>query len=295
LGLARDSAKAAAYAAGTDALAKHRSDEAVALLSAVVTLDPGNRDAGERLAEALDSDMVHVPEGEFIMGCDCADVDERPQRPVHLDAFEIDRYEVTNIQYQRLLRGSGRDGPRRWAGRYLHLDSDRSPDWRGDEYPSGEAMYPAAGITWEEATEYCAWVGKRLPTEAEWEKAARGTDERAYPWGSTWDPDRANTLDQRLSYPAPVGAYASGASPYGAMDMAGNVWEWASDLYDRRYYSWANDSNPSGPTSGTGERILRGGAWDSSPDQTRTSYRNATHFFGPNFRVGFRCARSLTS
>jgi formylglycine-generating enzyme required for sulfatase activity len=227
------------------------------------------------------------------MGSDTGDIDERPQRLVYLDAFEIDKYEVTNVQYRRFLMATGRDGPRRWESRYEHLLLKGSPDWDGDAYPPGEAMYPAAGIQWQDATAYCAWVGKRLPTEAEWEKAARGRDGRTYPWGDAWDPGGANTSDSGLQYPEPAGSHPSGASPYGALDMAGNLWEWVSDLYDRQYYSYASGSNPAGPSSGTGERILRGGAWDSSADQARGSYRNATHFFGPNFRVGFRCARSV--
>lgn len=291
--LGRENRKAFVYAAGNRALSEHRWDEAITCLAHLVNLDASYGNAEERLAQALDSNMVHVPVGQFAMGSDQGDVDERPQRVVYLDGFEIDKCEVTNVQYSRFLEAVGREGPRRWPGRYVHLSFHHPPDWLGSRYPPGEAMYPATGVRWEEAAQYCAWVGERLPTEAEWEKAARGTDGRSYPWGALWDPSRANSVDQGLRYTRPVGSYTSGASPYGALDMAGNVWEWVWDLYDRRYYGYAPDRNPMGPASGTGERILRGGAWDSSPDQARTSYRNATHFFGPNFRVGFRCARSV--
>ena len=278
---------------GEAALRARRVDQAIGYFASVVALQPGRADAEQRLALALDASVVQVPAGWFDMGSDDGDVDEGPRRDVYLDAFEIDKYEVTNGQYARFLRAKGREGPRRPAGRYLHLTFHHPPDWAGSRYPAGEAMYPAAGVGWEEAAEYCAWVGKRLPTEAEWEKAARGADGRNYPWGPVWDPGKANIGDRNLHYTIPVGSYPRGASPYGALDMAGNVWEWVSDLYDRQYYTYAPVRNPLGPPSGTGERMVRGGAWDSSPDQARTWYRNATHYFGPNFRVGFRCARSL--
>jgi formylglycine-generating enzyme required for sulfatase activity len=279
------------YAAGMVAMQAERWDAAVFYFQALLDRDPGCAAVEDQLARALDSSMVYVPEGEFAMGSDLGDPDERPQRVVYLDSYEIDRYEVTNVQYRRFLRATGGDGPRRWPGRHLHLRFERAPDWSGNRYPPGEAYHPVVGVRWEEAAEYCAWVNKRLPTEAEWEKAARGTDGRVYPWGDAWNAGRANTDDEGAHYTRAVGSYPSGASPYGALDMAGNIWEWVSDLYDRQYYSWAADRNPRGPSSGTGERILRGAAWDSSPDQARASYRNATHFFGPNFRVGFRCVR----
>jgi formylglycine-generating enzyme required for sulfatase activity len=294
IGSCRESRKAALYAAGEAAMAARRWDEAVVCFESVVDADPGYGEVQNKLAQALDNSVAHVPRGEFVMGSDTGDIDERPQRLVYLDAFEIDRYEVTNVQYRRFLMAAGRDGPRRWEGRYEHLLLKGSPDWDGDAYPPGEAMYPVAGIQWQDAIAYCTWVGKRLPTEADWEKAARGTDGRTYPWGEMWEAGRANTSDSGLQYPEPVGSHPSGASPYGVLDMSGNLWEWVSDLYDSQYYSYASGSNPAGPSSGTGERVLRGGAWDSPADQARTSYRNATHFFGPNFRVGFRCARSAS-
>jgi sulfatase modifying factor 1 len=319
------------YAAGEAALAKQHWEEAITNFEALARLDPTYRDASEKLdetrylagsadlkagrfdlaiarlqqilsvyddaddklAQALDGSVVQVPAGKFLRGSNAEDLDERPQHQLYLDAFEIDKYEVTNVQYHRFLELSRRNAPQLWPGRYVHLAPERNPNWHDGIYPPGEATYPAAGITWQNAADYCAWVGKRLPSEAEWEKAARATDGRTYPWGDAWDASNANTSETGLRYPQPVGSYPSGASPYGALDMAGNVWEWVADLYDREYYSHAPERNPQGPPSGTGERILRGGAWDSSPAQARASYRNATHFFGPNFRVGFRCARSI--
>ena len=244
-----DRQPARAHAAGVAAMQAEHWDAAVFYFKAQLAWDPGCAAAEDRLARALDRNMVYVPEGEFAMGSALGDLDERPQRVVHLDSFEIDRYEVTNVQYRRFLLASGGDGPRRWPGRYLHLRFERAPDWSGSRFPPGEAMYPVAGIRWQEAAEYCAWVNKRLPTEAEWEKAARGTDGRVYPWGNAWSVGRANTDDEGVHYTHPVGSYPSGASPYGALDMAGNVWEWVSDLYDQQYYSWAAERNPRGSSA----------------------------------------------
>jgi len=324
--------KAGLYAAGAAALSAQQWDKAILCFETLVELDPNYRnvngklnearylaglayleagdldraiaeleqvlfayeDAEAALARTLDSCIVYVPAGEFLMGSDAGDIDERPQRRVYLDAFEIDRYEVTNVQYRQFLLVTGHDAPQRWPDRYVHKLPDRDPDWHDTMYPPGEAMYPVVGVNWQDATDYCAWAGKRLPTEAEWEKAARGTGGRVYSWGDPWDASKANVREAGIGYTQPVGSYSAGASPYGALDMTGNAWEWVADLYDRQYYPYAPDRNPQGPPSGTGERILRGGAWDSSPDHARVSYRNATHCFGPNFRVGFRCARFPT-
>ena len=227
------------------------------------------------------------------MGSDASDVDERPQRPVYLDPFEMDRYKVTYVQYRRFLLATRRRGPERWPQRYEAFLPDRDPDWHGAEFPAAEALYPVVGVSWQDASAYCASVGKRLPTEAEWEKAARGSDGRSYPWGHTWDAGKANAAPAGIGCTQPVGTYPHGASSYGLLDMTGNAWEWVADPYDRQYYAYAPGANPPGPGSGTGERILRGRAWDSPPDHVQASYRSATRCFAPNFRAGFRCARNL--
>lgn len=275
------------------ALTTEQRDRAIAHFRQVLQRDPGNGTAREDLARALDASMVLVPAGQFLMGSDSGSMDERPQRPIFLDAFQIDKHEVTNVQYQRFLLATGHKPPESWPGRYVAFQPARDPAWRGTEYPTGEATYPVVAVNWQDAMAYCTWAGKRLPSEAEWEKAARGIGGQAFPWGNEWDAGRANVGETGLGYPQPVGSYPTGASPHGALDMAGNVWEWVADLYDRTYYTYAPARNPLGPDSGTGERILRGGAWDSPSGQVRASYRNATHFFGPNYRAGFRCARSL--
>jgi len=322
--------KADLYAAGEAALATHQWGEALAQFQMLSALDPNYRNIGDRLneahylagvayleagqfdravselgqvaldyrdaedklAQAFDGSMVHVPAGEFIMGNDRGNPDERPQRRVHLDAFEINKYEVTNVQYRRFIQATGREAPQIWPGRYVQFtDSRISLDWQDRAYAAGQATYPVVMVNWEDANAYCAWAGKRLPTEAEWEKAARGTDGRTYPWGNTWDASKANTRETGIEHPQPVGSYTAGASPYGALDMVGNVWEWVADWYGRDYYSQAPDRNPPGPSVGWGS-VQRGGSWYSPRPHVSTTFRNMTHCYAPNYRVGFRCARS---
>ena len=267
-----------------------------------------------RLAETLDRSVVQISVGDFIMGCDTGRVDESPQHVVYLDAFEIDRYEVTNIQYRRFLQTTGRKAPQYWIG---------------DDYPRGQPASPAVGVSWEDADAYCVWMGRRLPSEAEWEKACRGTDGRIYPWGDTWDPSRAN-VDVSLQTPAPagsdepeisvwdlawkllratptglgqlglrpIGSYVGGASPYGVMDMVGNASEWVGDWYNWSDYSKMPARNPhsSGPPW---NHCVRGSAWHDPAgnaawvvQMSRCSARSSSHT-SADPRVGFRCARSI--
>jgi formylglycine-generating enzyme required for sulfatase activity len=249
-------------------------------------------------------DVVTVPAGEFQMGCDETNPDEacygdeQPLHTVYLDAYAIDKYEVTNAQYAEFLNAEGNQS----EGGDTWLDAD-DPDVRIHEIDgmwqvdTAYEDHPVIEVTWYGARAYCQWQGKRLPTEAEWEKAARGSsDTRIYPWGAE-DPDcsRLNYYDSSEGHcvgdTAPVGSSPSGASPYGAVDVAGNVWEWVNDWYDMDYYDTSPYANPPGPASGA-YKVLRGGGWSSYLNHVRVAYR--TYYFDTapyvsSSVIGFRC------
>lgn len=223
--------------------------------------------------------MVSIPAGKFWMGCNetidknCDD-DEKPGHEVFLDAYSIDQYEVTVAEYRQCVE----------AKECAPLNNiSSSCNWgKGDR-----DHHPANCVDWAQAQAYCQWAGKRLPTEAEWEKAARGDkDQRIYPWGSEWDANKANAGS---SGTVPVGSYAAGVSPYKVHDMAGNVWEWVQDWYEQAYYKRGMTQNPKGPDTGT-DRIVRGGSWGDVARDLRVSGRYGND---PGVRVdgfGFRCA-----
>jgi formylglycine-generating enzyme required for sulfatase activity len=228
---------------------------------------------GAAMPDRDEVEMVPVPAGEFVMGSDDGDAeaDERPMTRVVVGAFWIDRVEVTNDRYRRCVEvgpcavptGSGVDDPAR-------------------------SEHPVVVVSWRQAVAYCRWAGKRLPTEAEWEKAARGVDGRRYPWGDRFDAGRANA-----GYTAgttEVGHSPAGASPYGALDMAGNVWEWTSSLY-RPYPYDAGDGRED--LEARGARVNRGGSWYYGARYGRTTYRaTADHMYRRIGDLGFRCAAS---
>jgi formylglycine-generating enzyme required for sulfatase activity len=220
---------------------------------------------------------VYVPEGEFTMGANNGLDDEQPAHTVSLDAYWIMRTEVTNAQYLRCVTGGSCSSP-------------NNKRWQEAVY----ADHPVTNVDWGQASAYCKWAGAALPTEAQWEKAARGsttgtTIARIYPWGSrTPTADLAN-FERKVGDTTPVGNYPTGASPYGALDMAGNVWEWVNDWYESDYYAHSPKYNPTGPSNGI-SRVLRGGSWSATGDYLRASVRNYFDLDKLDY-VGFRCAR----
>lgn len=226
-------------------------------------------------------DMVTIPAGPFVRGTQAGGFDEQPERSIYLDSFSIDRYEVTNGQYQAFVTKTNHrhpGPPSRYAKNMVRM--------RG-------LNQPVVYVSWDDADAYCRWKGKRLPTEAEWEKAMRGTDGRLWPWGNVQDLNAANwaRVDDGFEATAPVGSLKHDVSPYGIVDGAGNVMEWVADWYAEDSYRDPADKNPLGPEHGL-FRVMRGGAYTSTGSDIRITSRSK---MVPDFRdetIGFRCASS---
>lgn len=245
------------------------------------------------------ADMVYVPEGEFEIGSEGKESDESPVHTVYLDAYWMYKYEVTNAKFAQFALDTGYVTDAEKTGEsYVYQDGSwdlisgaywNAPEGPGSAY-EGREDHPVIHVSWNDADAYCVWAGGRLPTEAEWEKAARGSDRRIYPWGAGIDDTFANYA-MNVEDTTPVGSYPEGASPFGALDMVGNVWEWVWDWYDSEYYGKSRQENPTGPEDGTA-RVLRGGGWNYPAAEVRSSYRNDYFPDGTYGSIGFRCAVS---
>ncbi len=271
--------------------------------------------AGNSFGEPVPEGMVRVPGGSFLMGVDKktnpntkkmskaqqlkyrvskeAFNDEGPAHNVILDSYYIDTYEVSNKQYGDFIKATGHPAPAYW-----------------DDHKRNKPQQPVSGVNWHDANAYCSWANKRLPTEAEWEKAARGPEGFTYPWGNELDSSKAN-YGRKQEFTANVDAYPEGKSPYGAYNMAGNVFEWVQDWYDPNYFKTSRDMiNPTGPIEGvflsatgtyvdriaTGKkRVIRGGSWYAPAESVTNTHRFWNDPMNNSYGVGlgFRCARSV--
>jgi formylglycine-generating enzyme required for sulfatase activity len=241
----------------------------------IIEPPPAIIEAGQVWINPVDgSEMVGVPAGEFKMGTGNGYEWEGPEHTVFLDAYYVDKLEVTNAQYRECVA----------SGNCMNLKKRTYID--DPAYDD----HPVVNVNWHWAKSYCKWAGKRLPTEAEWEKAARGTDGRRYPWGEGVDCDHAHYKDCGGQTVA-VGSFPAGASPYGVLDMAGNAWEWVIDEWQEDYYQVSPYENPQGPViSGPQDmHVFRGGSWSETGDLLRSTYRT---WYEPNaqyYNLGFRC------
>ena len=258
---------------------------------------PTENTPAERTSPIDGMPQVYVPAGTVRMGGLDVQADDRDELPAHnvtLDAFWIDQLEVTNATYMLCVQAGDCSPPEDWA-------SDKRPSYFNNEEFKD---YPVVHVTWEQTSIYCTWAERRLPTEAEWERAARGDDFRNYPWGDEPPDERFANFDRLVGDTSRVGSYAAGAGPFGALDMAGNVWEWVADLYGGEYYSVSPEHNPTGPeTNTTNLRVIRGGSFQDEWTDLRVSKRGEALGPDPNARyddpnregghsskIGFRCA-----
>ena len=247
------------------------------------TMVEDNRDFSiyETLTGDDGREMVLVPEGVFTRGADDGGFDEKPQQEIYLDAFYVDKHEVSVKDYNVYRRNTNYIKP-------------SFPFFQGDAKILETPDFPVVGVSWFDAVNYCKWAGKRLLTEAEWEKAARGTHGLNLPWGNSFLQERANIsgTEDGHQYMAPVRSFPMGRSVYGVYDMAGNVSEWVADWYDQFYYQAAPLMNPTGPANGK-NRVFRGGSWDSRKVDIRAAKRFAASEGRKDAVLGLRCGKSI--
>ena len=252
--------------------------------------------------------MVFIPAGDFQMGSsdEKANESEKPVHTVYIDAFYIDKYLVTNVQFKEFLDANPQWRKPRWFKNHISMsyhDGAYLRHWRGNTYPNGKDHHPVTRVSWYAAMAYAQWVGKRLPTEAEWEKAARGgLVDKQYPWGDSIDSSQANYF-YNIGDTTPVGRYP--VNGYGLHDMSGNVWEWCLDAYDAGFYATSPRQNPFFGANTVGwvtdnfirvktSRVLRGGSWSIDSQGVRVAYRFKSNPTDTRPIFGFRCVKEVT-
>jgi formylglycine-generating enzyme required for sulfatase activity len=244
--------------------------------------------------------MVRVKEGEFIRGALKGEShgDDKPVRHIYIDAFMIGKYPVTNEEFKEFISDKGYEKKKFWTlegWQWLKENNILVPQYWYDRKWNGP-NFPVVGVSWYEASAYAVWLSEktgelyRLPTEAEWEKAARGADGYMYPWGDEFRQGLCNYRESGLNRTSPVGIFPEGKSPYGSFDMAGNVWELCSDWSEGDYYRKSPDRNPKGPSDGV-FRVRRGGSWSSVVDLCRTAFRDYNRPTERTHNLGFRLVR----
>ena len=233
--------------------------------------------------------LVLFPAGSYPMGVPVGDRDggrdEYPRHVIDIAAFYIDKYEVTNGRYLEFVKATDHRVPQNPKNPTRNL-------WEGVSIPESLADRPVVNVDWADASAYCTWAGRRLPTEAEWEKAAKGNHDWRFPWGNVEPTNKHLNFNQKWIGERtlmPVGSYESGKSPYGVYDMAGNVWEWVNDWYDAKYYEKSPAKNPPGPASGT-KKVIRGAGWQNETPTVRIFTRVDSDPTIRNESTGFRCA-----
>jgi len=280
-------------ASAREAIAGRDWEKAALSVNKLKTFGPESAEVKELAMRVRVEEMIKIPGGTFAMGGKSGSADEAPVHQVSLNDYYIDKYEVTNIQFKVFLENE--DGynkrkywsPEGWRWR-LTNEIEKPACWDDPDYD--KPYQPVVGISWYEASAYSKWASKRLPTEAEWEYAAKGTNKNKWPWGNSFNPAGCNSREKEEGKPVEVGSFSKGVSPFGCHDMAGNVWEWCLDWYSEDYYREKFQVNPAGPSRGT-EKVARGGSWFNAADNLRTTNRLGLDLENRDDETGFRCVR----